>query len=86
MDNKGKGNLLSFLPDKARPIKLMVLVGDPERDSYGNQVAEFLQSSGYHIEMPIKRFIAVGDTPSGTVIEPNSDPDAVIVKIGVNDR
>jgi hypothetical protein len=86
LDDQGKSNFLSYLPDKSKPIKLMVLVGDPERDNFANQVADFLKTAGYNVAEPMQRFIAVGDTPSGTVIEPNSDPGVVIIKIGVNNR
>jgi hypothetical protein len=30
--------------------------------------------------------VAVGETPAGTVIDPHTQPDAVIIKIGVNNR
>jgi hypothetical protein len=86
LDDQGKRSLLSFLPDKNKPVKLMVLVGDPERDTFGNQVAEFLKLEGYQVREPIQRFIAVGDTPSGTVIDPSSEPDVVIIKVGLNNR
>ena len=86
LDEQGKRNLLSGLPDKKKDVKLLVLVGDPERDAFGKQVEAFLKSEGYHVRELIHSFIAVGDTPVGTVIEHYSEPDAVIVKIGVNDR
>ena len=86
LDEQGKRNLLSALPDKQKDVKLLVLAGDPERDHFGGQVGAFPKSEGYHVREPVQRFFAVADTPVGTVIDPYSDADAMIVKIGVNDR
>jgi hypothetical protein len=36
LDERGKSQLLSFLPDKKKDVVLLVLVGDPERDNYGS--------------------------------------------------
>src|SRR5262245_22214160 len=41
LDDQGKKNLLYLVPDKNKPLKMLVLVGDPERDSYGKQVKDF---------------------------------------------
>jgi hypothetical protein len=86
LDEQGKRNLLSALPDRKKDVVLQILIGDPERDNYGSQVRDFLISAGYHVREPIRRVVAVGDTPVGTVVDPYTQADAVVVEIGVNDR
>ena len=74
---------------KSIAIKIMVLSGDPERDEFASEIANFLTGDGYNLKLPLVNFlIGIGTTPSGVEIAPESNPDngTWIVKVGVNTR
>jgi hypothetical protein len=87
IDDQFKNFIREHFPDKSKEMAPMVLAGDdePERSRFASQIEDFLRSDGYKLR-PRAYFLATGATPMGVVIDQYSDPTAIKVEVGVNNR
>lgn len=87
IDEGFKQFIRTHFPDKSREMATMVLVGDdePERSRFAAEIEDFLKSDGYKTRERTY-FLSPGGTPQGVVIDQYSDPSAILLKIGVNNR
>jgi hypothetical protein len=87
IDEAFRGLIRTNFPDKSKEIAPMVLVGDdePERTNLCVEIESFLKSEGYKVRQRTY-FLSPGGTPHGIVIDQYTDPKAIIIKVGVNDR
>jgi hypothetical protein len=87
IDDNFKQFVRANLKDKTKHVVPMVLSGDdePERTAFSIQIEEFLRTEGFTVR-PRVYFLSPGGTPQGVIMETETDPSAVIIKVGVNNR
>lgn len=87
IDGEFENLIREHFPDKSKEMAVMVLTGDDqnERSHFAGEIQDFLKSDGYKVR-PIVYFIAVGEVPQGVVIDQYTDPGAILIKVGVNNR
>jgi hypothetical protein len=87
IDDAFRSFIRTHLTDKSKEVAPMVLTGDdePERSHFASEIEEFLRSEGYKIRQRVY-FLSPGATPMGVVVDPHTDPNVTMIKIGVNNR
>ncbi|SEN11355.1 DUF2339 domain-containing protein [Bradyrhizobium sp. OK095] len=87
IDEDFRNFIRANFPDKSKEMAPMVLTGDdePERSNFASQIEEFLKSDGYKVK-PRVYFLSPGGTPMGVVIDQFTEPNVILIKVGVNTR